>query len=139
MSLKRSPNSSPVKPPSISPAELEVLRLFVKSSLGDSGAQITEVSVGRVYADFVHGTMTCDGSPVATSAKELQLLHYLVSRPSEIVSRDDIYRDVWKYDTPPVSRSIDNYILLLRKKIESDPASPRHLHTQRGGGYKLIL
>jgi DNA-binding response OmpR family regulator len=124
---------------SISAAELEILSLFVRSSLASPGTVLTEATVGRVRADFVKGTMTCDGKPVATSAKELQLLHYLFSRAGELVSRDDIYRDVWKYDTPPISRSIDNYILQLRKKIESDPASPRHLHTLRGGGYRLAI
>jgi DNA-binding response OmpR family regulator len=83
--------------------------------------------------------MLQNGTPVPTSATELNLLRYLLFRRGEIVSRDEIFRDVWGYDQAPTSRSVDNYILSLRKKIEQDPARPQHLVTLRGAGYRLVL
>ena len=123
---------------SITASEVNVLKLFVRSALGSAGAEMSEATIGRLRVDFRSGTMTCDDQPIATSATELNLLRYFLFRRGEIVSRDEIFRDVWGYVNPPASRSVDNYILLLRKKIEWDPAAPQHLLTLRGAGYKLV-
>lgn len=121
----------------IGPAELDLLRHFVRTTLGTEAERLTEAQVGRLHVDFRSGSMRCAGAPVPTSATEMKLLRYLLQRRGEIISRDEIFRDVWGYDEPPASRSIDNYILQLRKKIERNPAKPRHLLTVRGAGYKL--
>lgn len=136
LSKRRSPSRRTPEP--ISDAELELLRHFVRTTLGRDADRLTAVEVGRLQADFRAGTMISAGTPVATSATELKLLRYLFERRGEVVSRDEIFRDVWGYDEPPTSRSIDNYILQLRKKIERDPANPQHLLTVRGAGYKLM-
>ena len=125
------------RPAGITSNEINVLKLFVKSTLGTAIGEITEAAIGRVRVDFRSGTMTCQGRPTATSATELRLLQYLMTRSGEVVSREEIFRDVWGYENPPTSRSVDNYVLSLRKKIEPDPSSPRYLLTLRGAGYKL--
>lgn len=122
----------------ISPAELDLLRHFVRTTLGAGADRLLEARVGRLHADFRSGSMSCGGSMVPTSTTEMKLLRYLLQHRGEVVSRDEIFRDVWGYEEPPASRSIDNYILQLRKKIERDPAKPKHLLTVRGAGYKLV-
>jgi DNA-binding response OmpR family regulator len=66
------------------------------------------------------------------------LLKYFLQHEGEVVSRDQLLTDVWGFEKTPSTRSVDNYILSLRKKIEDDAAHPRHILTFRGAGYKFI-
>ena len=59
------------------------------------------------------------------------------SRLREVVSRDEILDRVWGYDAFPTTRTIDNFIVRLRRAIEPDPQNPRFIHTVRGTGYRL--
>ena len=56
----------------------------------------------------------------------------------EVVTRDMLLDDVWGYETFPTTRTVDNYILSLRKKIEANPAKPKHLLTVHTAGYKFV-
>jgi DNA-binding response OmpR family regulator len=69
---------------------------------------------------------------------ELDLLKYLIKHRGAAVSRDMILQDVWGLPKDLDTRAIDNFIVRLRRYIEPDPASPRHLLTVRGVGYKFI-
>lgn len=71
--------------------------------------------------------------------KEIMILKMLVEQEGEVVSRDAILDHVWGYDVYPSSRTVDNFIVRLRKRFEPDPANPVHLHTVRGVGYRLTL
>ena len=55
-----------------------------------------------------------------------------------MVTRDRLLDEVWGYDAYPTTRTVDNYILNLRKKIEDDPTNPKHLLTMHKSGYKFI-
>ncbi|MGA2298191.1 MAG: response regulator transcription factor [FCB group bacterium] len=79
-----------------------------------------------------------DNKPVGLSVKEFQILKYLIEREGEVISRDKLLDDIWGYDTYPTTRTVDNYILSIRKKIEPDPANPKHLITIHTLGYKFI-
>lgn len=74
------------------------------------------------------------------SARELELLRYLLSHKGRVVTREQILQDVWKYDIDqaPMSRSIDNYILKLRQKIEKESDQPKYLVTVHGRGYRFM-
>lgn len=72
------------------------------------------------------------------SAKEFQILKYLAEREGEVVSRDNLLDDIWGYDNFPSTRTVDNYILNIRKKIEEDPSDPKHLITIHTVGYKFL-
>ena len=61
----------------------------------------------------------------------------LVENEGKVVDRDTILDTVWGYDRYPSTRTIDNLVLHLRKYFEDDPASPRHIHTLYGAGYKF--
>jgi two-component system alkaline phosphatase synthesis response regulator PhoP len=70
--------------------------------------------------------------------KEAMILKVLADRPGEIVSREDLLERVWGYDVFPSTRTVDNFILRLRKRFEHDPANPRHFLTVWGVGYRFM-
>jgi two-component system alkaline phosphatase synthesis response regulator PhoP len=71
--------------------------------------------------------------------KEALILKLLYDHAGRVVSRDTILDHVWGYDVFPSTRTVDNFIVQLRKKFEPNPTHPRHLHTVRGVGYRLVL
>jgi two-component system alkaline phosphatase synthesis response regulator PhoP len=70
--------------------------------------------------------------------KEAMILKVLAERPGEIVSREDLLERVWGYDVFPSTRTVDNFILRLRKRFERDPAEPKHFLTVWGVGYRFL-
>jgi two-component system alkaline phosphatase synthesis response regulator PhoP len=71
--------------------------------------------------------------------KEAMILKVLAEKPGEIVSREDLLERVWGYDVFPSTRTVDNFILRLRKRFERDPAQPRHFLTVWGVGYRFLI
>lgn len=74
---------------------------------------------------------------VALSEKEAQLVKLLVSSRGRVLSRGDILEEVWGMDTSPTERTVDNFVVRLRRLFEDDPASPVHIVTVRGEGYRF--
>ena len=70
--------------------------------------------------------------------KEVGMLKLLIEAKGEPVSRERFLERVWGYDAYPSTRTVDNFVLALRKKIEPDPSKPRHLITVRAYGYRLV-
>jgi len=79
------------------------------------------------------------GAPAVLAGKELEILRYLCERRGQIVRRVEILDRVWGKQEDPTERTVDNFIVKLRRMIEEDPAQPRFLHTHRGQGYRLTL
>jgi DNA-binding response OmpR family regulator len=100
--------------------------------------EMEECSFGDIHVDFRKHEVTRGSKPVRLSAKELEVLKYFVQREGEVVTRDNLLDEVWGYDTFPTTRTVDNYILTIRKKIEKDPSHPLHLVTVHSAGYKFI-
>ena len=75
--------------------------------------------------------------PVELTPKELMLLKLLAEHEGEVVTRDQILDAVWGYGAFPTTRTVDNFILRLRKYFEPEPRQPVHFHTFRGAGYKF--
>lgn len=69
--------------------------------------------------------------------KEVMLMKLLIEREGQVVSRDEILDRVWGYDVYPSSRTVDNFILRLRRVFEAVPGKPRYMHSVRGMGYKF--
>ena len=80
---------------------------------------------------------SADGTEHELTHKEAMILRLLVQRDGEVVSRDDILDVVWGYDAFPSSRTVDNFILRLRRRFEVDPHQPRHFHTVHRVGYRF--
>ncbi len=121
--------------------EIDILKVLVKSTLaGDTktGGRLHEASFGDIRVDFVRYELFRKGGQIKANSREFQLLKYFLQHEGEVVSRDQLLSDVWGFEEVPDTRSVDNYILSLRKKIEEDPAHPKHLLTYRGAGYKFI-
>ena len=78
-----------------------------------------------------------DGAEVPLAPMEYDLLCALLDREGAVVSRHDLMREVWGYDASVMSRTVDTHIVELRRKLEADPAHPRHILTVRKAGYRL--
>jgi DNA-binding response OmpR family regulator len=76
--------------------------------------------------------------PVILTRKEFKTLAYLIKNPRRVISRDELLNEVWGYENYPCTRTVDNHILKLRKKLETEPAHPKHFHTVHSSGYKFL-
>jgi DNA-binding response OmpR family regulator len=81
--------------------------------------------------------VTRAGAPVALRPKEYELLLALLRRDGAVATRDELLREVWRYEASVTSRTVDTHVLELRRKLEDDPANPRFLLTVRKTGYRL--
>jgi DNA-binding response OmpR family regulator len=78
------------------------------------------------------------GSSHPLSAREMKLLEYFAARPGSVLSRNDLLNAGWGIDYLGTTRTLDQHIVQLRKKIEPDPAAPRFLQTVHGIGYRYV-
>lgn len=97
------------------------------------------VKIGRLNVLFSSYNAFEEDIPVQMSHKEFEILKYLWERKNTTVSRDDLLNDIWGYDEAPTTRTVDNFILRLRQKIEEDHNHPKIILTVHGIGYKLII
>lgn len=97
------------------------------------------IEIGNLSVNFATYAAFVQGEEVKLSHKEFDILHYLHQHKNAVVSRDDLLNDIWGMDYQPTSRTIDNFVLKLRQKIEKDPNDARIILTVHGVGYKLIL
>jgi len=79
-----------------------------------------------------------NGEAQELTEKEAMILKVLAEHAGEIVSREDLLERVWGYDVFPSTRTVDNFILRIRKRFEHDPANPRHFLTVWGVGYRFL-
>ena len=79
------------------------------------------------------------GEHVTLRPKEFELLMALVRRRGNVVTRLDLLREVWGYGSDVLSRTVDTHVGELRRKLEKDPAAPRHILTVRKTGYRLSV
>ena len=79
-----------------------------------------------------------DGTKHTLTHKEALILKALAESPGEVISREDLLDKVWGYEVFPSSRTIDNFVLRLRKRFEPDPENPCYFHTVRGVGYRFV-
>ena len=93
--------------------------------------------VGPLQVDVRGTTVTREGKPVRLSAREFQLLRYLVEHQGATLSRDMILKDVWGYSEDTFTRTVDVHVASLRQKLEKDPKQPELILTIQGLGYKL--
>ncbi len=95
------------------------------------------LTLGKASVDFRTNRAQVGERNYELSPKETMILRCLAERPGEVVSRAEILDRVWGYDAFPTSRTVDNFIVRLRRILEADPREPRYIHTVRGSGYRL--
>jgi DNA-binding response OmpR family regulator len=95
------------------------------------------VRIGAVWADFNRHLLIDDaGEAVSPGEKELAMLRLLSLEPKRVFSRADILEEVWGMQSFPTERTVDNYVVRIRRFIEVDPEHPQHLISVRGRGYR---
>ena len=115
---------------------LRVAAILRRSSWYQSSDAALEFGGNRV--DFqTYEARAWDGGLHALTHKEAMILKVLGDRANSIVTREEILDRVWGYEVFPSTRTIDNFIVRLRKRFERNPEAPAHFHTVRGVGYRF--
>ena len=91
-----------------------------------------------VIVDFSKTEVTRCGEKVTVTAKEFKTLEFFTKNADRTISRDEFLNEVWGYQNYPCTRTVDNHILRLRQKLESDPSRPSHFLTVHCRGYKFV-
>jgi DNA-binding response OmpR family regulator len=92
---------------------------------------------GEITIERASRLVLKDGATVSLAPLEYDLLLALFDRRGAVATRHELLREVWGHQAVVVSRTVDTHILELRKKLERDPARPRHILTVRKTGYRL--
>ncbi len=128
------------------PFELAELLARVRSALRRSGwrsggppdTALGELRFGQAYINFDTQDATASGKPVRLTQLELDLVRYFAQNPGRVLSREELLERVWKLRNAPNTRSVDNFIVRLRKYFEPLPDKPVHFLSHRGAGYRFM-
>ena len=128
------------------PFELDELIARVRSQLrrrkwDAAGGQTVEqqhVRFGTAHIDFDRHETTVDGKPIKLTNLELELVKYFSKNPERVISRDELLEQVWKLPNYPNTRTVDNFVLRLRRHFEEDPTRPVYFLSVRGAGYRFL-
>jgi DNA-binding response OmpR family regulator len=93
---------------------------------------------GEVTVNFSAMESHRKGQPVTLTCKQFKTLAYLIRNARRVITRDELLNEVWGYQCYPCTRTVDNHILQLRRKLEAEPARPKHFQTVRGTGYRFL-
>ena len=123
------------------PSTMKILD-FIKRATTQSKSRIADCDfeVGDVKVNFLTMEANRQGEPLMLTALERvpKTLKYLIQNARRVISRDELLNEVWGYENYPSTRTVDNQVSKLRKKLEKDPSRPVHLRTVHGAGYKFI-
>ena len=128
------------------PFELKELLARVRSMLRrrrwDVNADPTPVEAvlefGNARINFETQEVTVAGVEAKLTTLELELLRYFARNPGRVIGREELLEEVWKLRNYPNTRTVDNFIVRLRKHFEPDPERPVHFVSHRGSGYKFV-
>ncbi len=121
-------------------ARLEALLRRSRTTVSGAGAveSLDAFSFGSVMVNFRSKEVLSKGEQVDLSAREFQLLSYFIAQRGATLSREELLREVWGYETGMLTRTVDVHVGLLRQKLEDDAKEPRHFLTMRGHGYRFV-
>lgn len=114
------------------------MRAILRRASRPATATPEVVEIGDAQVNFSTHSLKAFGVDHALSFYEVELLRLLSERMGQPVSRDEILQKIWGLDASPTNRTVDNFIVKLRKKIEKHPDKPAHILTVYGYGYKLV-
>jgi len=123
------------------PFSIKELLARIRAHLRRASKQVVDIesfSFGDVELNFKKYVARKGGQVLELSAREFEILRYLIRRRGEIVTRDQLLNQVWGYRSTPVTRTVDNHIARLRQKIEQDPSEPQHIITVHRIGYRFV-
>lgn len=125
-----------VKPPALRELQARVKALLRRTRA--PGQNLNTFTFGNFTLDFERWEASKNSIAVKLTSKEYEVMRLLIEKEGLVISRDELLNKVWGYESFPTTRTVDNFILTLRKKIEDDPRNPQHLITVHGAGYKFI-
>jgi DNA-binding response OmpR family regulator len=123
------------------PFSIKELLARIRAHLRRASKQVVDIesfTFGNVELNFKKYVARKGGQALELSAREFEILRYLIRRRGEIVTRDQLLDEVWGYRSTPVTRTVDNHIARLRQKIEEDPSEPQHIITVHRIGYRFV-
>ena len=119
------------------PFALDELLARVHAVLRRTQPDLADLVLGEIRVDFKRMRATRAGKALSLTDREVAVMRRLAERAGHVVSRDELLRIVCGYLDTPVTRTVDNMIARLRRKIEPDPKQPRYIRTAHGDGYRL--
>src|SRR5271155_2129861 len=125
------------KPFSVNELIARIRAIFRRASR--AGAVPEVLAIGAATVHFAGHTLTVRGEKQPLSFYEVELIRLLAERAGQAVSREEILSKIWGLEAAPSNRTVDNFIVKLRKKVEKHPDKPDHILTVYGFGYKLAL
>ena len=124
------------KPFSVGELIARIRAIFRRAARPTESAPET-FSIGQVKINATAHTVTRGSQSSQLSFYEVELLRLLYERVGQPVSREEILQKIWGLEAGPSNRTVDNFIVKLRKKVERSPDKPEHILTVYGYGYKL--
>lgn len=115
-----------------------ILRRSERAAVKPSNITDHELAFGVFVLDTQKQELRKAEHIIGLNAQEYRLLHFLVSHPDEVLSRDTLLDAVWGYNSEVTTRTVDVHVAWLRKKLDDQPVA-KHLVTLRGRGYKFVL
>jgi two-component system alkaline phosphatase synthesis response regulator PhoP len=91
-----------------------------------------------IEIDFTHFRVKLKDKELDLTSLEIDILKYFIAHKGEVVTREALLNKIWGYEKYPTTRTIDNHILKLRKKIEGDPSHPKYILSVYGEGYRFV-
>ena len=104
----------------------------------EKGGVSRTISVGGLELDLRARSASVDGREVVLNRKEFDLLAHLAARPGDVVTRQELFAEVWRQPYGGADKTIDVHLSWLRRKLGETAAEPRYIHTIRGVGVKLV-
>ncbi len=105
---------------------------------GGGAADETVYRFGSAEVNFDTWEVTVRDEPVRLTSLEMKLLKYLTEHEGKVVSRKELLENVWGLTRAPATRTVDTFMLALRKYFEADPSKPAHFLSVRGTGYRFV-
>ncbi len=123
------------KPFSVNELIARIRAIFRRAARGGGVPEVLTIGAAQVH--LAAQTLTIRGEKQPLSFYEVELIRLLAERAGQPVSREEILSKIWGLEPSPTNRTVDNFIVKLRKKIEKHPDKPDHILTVYGYGYKL--
>jgi len=120
------------------PSELLArIEALLRRTMKETRPAVITYEFDGIQVNFETGEVMRGEEHLALTAKELQLLRYLIEHRGHVVSREELLQRVWEYQSEVNSRTVDVHVAWLRQKLEANPGHPKHIHTVRGVGYRF--
>lgn len=127
------------KPFNIKEVVLRIKAQLRRNSFSSENEEKKKINFGSITINEETGEVLKGNESITLTAKEYQLLLFLVKNPNKIFSKSSLCSNIWGFDYDGYDNTIMVHIRHLREKIENDPSNPEYIKTMKGLGYKLVV